>query len=861
MKFIQKKGFVQKILIVLVAMILVNFSVPIQSQADSDFGGKLFQPIFQLLATIADVPIGFLQHVMVGTDEILDSVTLDENDYNVTSGIWSSSKSEHSNAAKPESSASAKTIGYNKDGIDGRIDSDGWFWTNREIDIPNILYCPEYIFANKIAALDVNFINPNTYKDAKGNDNPSMASRLTETVSSWYKALRNVAIVGLLSVLVYIGIRILIGSTAQDKAKYKERLTDWFIGLCLVFAMHYIMAGTMLISEVITSNLSKGLDDNMIHVCVDGRKEVGTPGPNGENDGYFKTNYMGYIRLMVQSENKGDALGYLIMYIALVIFTIMFTITYLKRVLYMAFFTIISPLVAMTYPLDKMADGSAQGFNMWFREYMLNAIIQPVHLVLYMIIMGSAIDLAVENPIYGLVAIGFLIPAEKFIKKMFRFDKGQTTSALGAVAGGALAMKGVHAVGGLARRIGGGKEGQDKVRTKETPELETARRGKNSGLESPEAVLMAENNNLLTSGGDSGESRNSRPGLTSAIGNDWASQNATAWENGGSINFANDNSYSTDGLDGNNDFFPTSEGNGSGSVTSGATPSTIRTTAMPVLSTQNPAVLATAQGGSTPNRWTRVKNSRMTRTAGVLAGSAGRSITRKVKNLPSSAGKVAIKGFKSLPRTAMKLGGTALGAGVLGTIAAGAAITTGDMQTGASMMAAGLMTGGKLGGSFGGRTGAALSEAASNRVTNVKEALESTGDREKQKQKRREKYDAEWRQREENYRYLQSKRLNGKQAKEWLNDERTQAFLNAGVTDINTIYNARKLMDESHNRINIDGAVARARLAQKVSDNFSDSPTERNAFRENMLKKGSSFNNENVEQLMNDIDVIKKKDN
>ena len=40
----------------------------------------------------------------------------------------------------------------------------------------------------------------------------------------------------------------------------------------------------------------------------------------------------------------------------------------------MAFLTIIAPLVALTYPIDKINDGKAQAFNMWFKEYIFNLL-------------------------------------------------------------------------------------------------------------------------------------------------------------------------------------------------------------------------------------------------------------------------------------------------------------------------------------------------------------------------------------------------------------------------------------------------------------------------------------------------------
>lgn len=77
----------------------------------------------------------------------------------------------------------------------------------------------------------------------------------------------------------------------------------------------------------------------------------------------------------------------------------------------------------------------------------MNVILQPVHLLLYMSLISTASDLVTRNPIYALVAIGFLIPAEKFIKRMFGLDKASTTSDFGTFAKNALMLEGLKKVG------------------------------------------------------------------------------------------------------------------------------------------------------------------------------------------------------------------------------------------------------------------------------------------------------------------------------------------------------------------------------------------------------------------------------
>ena len=152
---------------------------------------------------------------------------------------------------------------------------------------------------------------------------------------------------------------------------------------------------------------------------------------------------MGEIRFLAQAQNGADAWAYTIMYLGLVVLTIMFTYQYIRRVLYMAFYTMISPLVAITYPIDKLGDGKSQAFNMWFKEYMMNMILQPIHLILYTMIVGSAISLSVENPIFGIIALIFLLSAEKFIKQLFGVNP-QADKGFGGLAASAALMAGLN---------------------------------------------------------------------------------------------------------------------------------------------------------------------------------------------------------------------------------------------------------------------------------------------------------------------------------------------------------------------------------------------------------------------------------
>ena len=312
--------------------------------------------------------------------------------------------------------------------------------------IPVIKYGPEAIFENEVPALDANFINPTKWGDKVQNDR-SIAIQLQKTISSWYNALRNLVIVGLLSILVYVGIRMMITSVASDKAKYKQMFMDWLIALCLVFFLHYIMNFTMTVTQMITDGI-KGASDVEIVITDD----------DGNSTLEFVTNLTGACRMQVQYQDLMKGTIYLILYIALIVYTIKFTWQYLKRAITMAFLTLMAPVVTLTYPIDKMGDGKSQAFNMWLKEYIFNALLQPFHLIIYSIFVGSAMDLAVNNPIYAIFAMASIGPAEKLLRKFFNFDKMQSggNSFAGGFGGAAAfnAVKGVVSRG--AQRLGGG---------------------------------------------------------------------------------------------------------------------------------------------------------------------------------------------------------------------------------------------------------------------------------------------------------------------------------------------------------------------------------------------------------------------
>lgn len=434
MKFFANKKNIQKIVIAILIILSFNFVVPKKVQAlDAvgsvlgGIGGFIMDPFLALLTTIVDAAFNGIQDFMLGSDDHAFFMIDRDNE--------------------------SEYYGPTGDGPKVKLkdeDYSGAIWGLGDYKIPMIKYSPEAIFANKVPVLDANFLKSNMRELPTDQGENTMQS-LRNVVASWYVAIRMMAIVGLLSVLVYLAIRMMISGIAADKAKYKKMFMDWLVAMCLLFFLHYIMSFAQTISETLVGMISSA-GETAIDVSVGDMTQ-------------FSTNLIGVVRFQMQHVDTIQQVTYFVIYIMMVFYTIKFTWIYLKRMLTMAFLTLIAPMVALTYPIDKVGDGKAQAFDMWVKEYVYNTLIQPLHCLIYTIFSAATVAVAAKNPLLAVVIFPCLTYAEKFLKQMLGFNK-----ASGGSVPGLATSVGAHALGTMVGNLGkagkgGGKPQQGKVRT------------------------------------------------------------------------------------------------------------------------------------------------------------------------------------------------------------------------------------------------------------------------------------------------------------------------------------------------------------------------------------------------------------
>ena len=274
MKIFMKKNIFKNIVIVLLAFIVFGFvfAKPVEAGFGTWAAGKLFEPIMDFLVGIGDVLIGFLQETVLGYGKAIIAIDRGADDWQWIWGILAGIAAiaiivVAVVTAVPSGGFSLAALGMALSAFIGSLGTAaivggaiyilGSGTLPEDFYLTNIIISPQEIFTNQVAMLDVNFINPHDNSDYaiptvvntknqdgtinESNEANSIATDLREVVASWYTSLRNITLVGLMIVLLYVGIRILLSSVASEKAKYKQMIKDWVVALCILFFLHYII--------------------------------------------------------------------------------------------------------------------------------------------------------------------------------------------------------------------------------------------------------------------------------------------------------------------------------------------------------------------------------------------------------------------------------------------------------------------------------------------------------------------------------------------------------------------------------------------------------------------------------------------
>lgn len=267
-----------------------------------------------------------------------------------------------------------------------------------DVTVENIVY-------NKIPVLDANFFNFESAGGAVVDEN-GIIYIIKENVAIWYYVFRTMAILIMLIILLYLGIRMAITTVAEKKAVYKQMLVSWVAGFILVFTIHYIMYFIINVNETFISWIVPKYED-------------------GTELSLYES-----VRTKAYSLKATTGTAGLVMYMVLVYYAIRFLILYFKRYLTIMILALISPFVAVSYAVQKINKNGKGGemYGNWMRDFMYSVILQAMHALIYTIFVQTALDLS-ENSVVGIfiafIFMNFMLKVDPIVRKIFGFSAGK----------------------------------------------------------------------------------------------------------------------------------------------------------------------------------------------------------------------------------------------------------------------------------------------------------------------------------------------------------------------------------------------------------------------------------------------------
>lgn len=307
---------------------------------------------------------------------------------------------------------------------------------------------PMDIFFNKIELTNVNFFET--------ADTTKTIGKLRESVATWYFNIRLIALAGIAVIGVYVGIRMALSNLAEEKAKYSKMLTDFVMSIGLLFVMQYIILFIIELNNALVKVLEAAMN------ALDGTTiEIG--------DVMWDIAWNAMVGIGINSLTSA------LVYAGIIILTFCFLLAYINRMLKVGFLIIISPLITITYSIDKMKDNKSQALDTWFKEIAYTILIQPFHCLIYMSYISVCFGLLTSgnsyagwgdilggdynklvNGVLAILCLLFIKQGEKLVRKIFGFkDDDKKTSFAAGLAKTTMMMKAIPQAGTAARNFAG----------------------------------------------------------------------------------------------------------------------------------------------------------------------------------------------------------------------------------------------------------------------------------------------------------------------------------------------------------------------------------------------------------------------
>ena len=244
------------------------------------------------------------------------------------------------------------------------------------------------VLSNKYPIFDIDIF------DTKEPDGiySDVISLVRTQIATWYMTIRNLSVMLLVVVLMYI-------------AKLKDMLIGWVRGIFLVFVLQYLVIAIIAIANLATKIIS----DLAAETLMDVEKKI--------MQNIFGTYFF-----------EGSIIKqvfYFLAMISIIWYQLKFCLVYAKRAMQVYVLIIISPLICVSYPIDRIADDRGQALRQWITDFSTAVLMQPFQYMIYVLIFGSFDEIMIKVPLLTAIAFYLLGKSIKVAKKALQIKSNK----------------------------------------------------------------------------------------------------------------------------------------------------------------------------------------------------------------------------------------------------------------------------------------------------------------------------------------------------------------------------------------------------------------------------------------------------
>lgn len=260
---------------------------------------------------------------------------------------------------------------------------------------------------NEEPLVDINFFNDSeAVKEIKEKNPKAFIIQIREGIKTWYYVLRNIAIMVMVIVLMYVAIRMLLNmytESAENKARYKEMMIAWVKALSTLIIMHIIIYTVIAFNTDIIETIK-----DVAHI----------DDPRLQNLNVILLERALDIRLSISFPAT-------ILYVMVTFLTIQYFFVYLKRFILVLILIISGPFIIVKTAYESTGKSVSKTYSKWLYDLIINVMEQSIHALFYALFVRSLFEGAMEN-LLGFLIFWFVLKSmlklSATVIKLFKFN-------------------------------------------------------------------------------------------------------------------------------------------------------------------------------------------------------------------------------------------------------------------------------------------------------------------------------------------------------------------------------------------------------------------------------------------------------